>query len=881
MLSLSDLCCEHEGSPLGLVLKTPRFSWKLRSDTPNVLQTSYQLQIYRDKTLSTTDSMAADSKKQCLWDSGVQDCDASVLVTCGLPGLEAKTKYTWQVQVTDNQDRTATASGTFETGLGDWENPFGKWITGDAAGTSTVYLPSPLLRKTFSAEKPLAFARLYVTAQGVYEMSLNGKRVGEDYMTPGWTSYLKRTQYQTFDVTKALLTGENVLGASVGNGWFFSTLAKENHRDIYGKERGLLAELHLTYADGSEDIIATDESWKSHVGPTLCSEIYDGESYDARLEVAAWDTAACPDANWNPVRTVKSEVTRLVPQEVEPVRIHEILKPVTVITTPEGDTVLDFGQNVTGFVRFTIDGPEGATITLEHAEVFDKDGNFYLANMRAAKNLIHYTLKGTGPETWHPKFTFQGFRLVRIKTENLSWKPEQFTACVLHSEMRTSASFTCASPLVNQLYKNIVWGQKGNFLDVPTDCPQRDERLGWTGDAQAFVRTACTLMDTARFFTKWLHDLSADQLPNGCVPVIIPNVIAEQPDQPEQGVSSAAWGDAATICPWTVYRCYNEKNLLEAQFPSMKKWVDWITAQGGDGLWNVGFHFGDWLGLDAKPDSYVGATPTDLIATAFYAHSTDLLVKSATVLGYTEEADIYEALYKKIVGCFRHEFITPNGRLAAPTQTAHVLALHFDLLKESDRPRAIKDLAKLVEENDIALTTGFVGTPYLCHVLTRFGRHDLAGKLLLREKYPSWLYQVTKGATTIWEHWDGIKEDGSFWCADMNSFNHYAYGAIADWLFQVVAGIDMDVETPAYKHIVVRPQPFDGMPHAEASLETPYGAVRSCWTVSDGTFKLTLDVPANTTATVYLPGKADYEALTVGSGMRQVFSAPIKETVLT
>ncbi len=870
MLSLYDLTCEHEESPLGLALKTPRFSWKLRSDTANTLQAAYRLQIFCEKNLPETGNDAADSTdKTVLWDSGLISSDASVLVKCGLPVLEPETQYTWQVNVNDNQDRTAVGMGSFETGLGNWESPIGKWITGDAAGVPTADLASPLLRKSFTIEKTVTRARLYVTAQGVYEVSLNGKRVGEDYMTPGWTSYLNRIQYQTFDITASLLAGENAMGASFGNGWFTSTLGWQDNREIYGKERAILAELHLSYADGSTEVIATDESWKSHDGPTLCSEIYHGETYDARLEVCGWDKAGLADADWQPVRTVQPVVTKLIPQEGESVRIHEMLKPVEVITTPDGDTVLDFGQNITGFVRFTVDGPEGATLTLEHAEVFDKDGNFYLGNMRSAKNLIHYTLKGKGPETWNPKFTFQGFRLVRIKTENLTWAAEQFTACVLHSEMRTSASFTCARPLVNQLYKNIIWGQKGNFLDVPTDCPQRDERLGWTGDAQAFVRTACTNMDAARFFTKWLHDLSADQLPDGGVPFVIPDVFAGKPDQAH---SSAAWGDAATICPWTVYRCYNEKELLEEQFPSMKKWVDWITAQGGDGLWNIGFHFGDWLGLDAKPDSYIGATPTDLIATAFYAYSTQLLLQAAAVLGYREEIAAYEPLHQKIVDRFRAEFVTPNGRLAAPTQTGHVLALHFDLLKEADRPRAIKDLAKLVEDNDTSLTTGFVGTPYLCHVLTRFGRHDLAGKLLLREKYPSWLYPVTKGATTIWEHWDGIKEDGSFWSADMNSFNHYAYGAIGDWLFQVVAGIDMDAAVPAYKKIIVRPQPFDGMPHAEASLETPYGTVRSSWTVTDDAFKLSLDIPANTTATVFLPGKADHEAIEIGSGNGQSFT---------
>ena len=699
-------------------------------------------------------------------------------------------------------------------------------------------------------------------------MTLNGQRIGNDWMTPGWTSYRKRTQYQTYDVTCLLNVGENVLGASLGNGWFCSTLAWSDNRDFYGNQRALLAELHIQYEDGLSEIIATDTTWKTHSGPTLRSEIYHGETYDANLEENWWNKPGYSASQWKSVHVITPTIMNLVPQENDPVRIHEMLKPIEVITTPQGDTVLDFGQNITGFVRFTVEGPSGAVLTLEHAEIFDKDGNYYLDNMRSAKNLLQYTLKGNGPETWNPKFTFQGFRLVRVKAEGFTWKPEQFTACVLHTAMKPTASFTCSNPLVNQLYKNVVWGQKGNFLDVPTDCPQRDERLGWTGDAQAFIRTACTNMDTAKFFTKWLRDLSADQLEDGGVPFVIPSVL---PQKPNEGHSSAAWGDAATICPWTIYRCFDDIDLLSEQYPSMKKWVDWITNRGGDGLWNTGFHFGDWLGLDAKPDSYIGATPTDLIATAFYAHSAELTAKSALLLGLKEDAEYYDMLHSKIVERFQNEFVTPNGRLVSPTQTGYVVALHFNLLKETDRPRASDMLAKLVEDNDTALTTGFVGTPYLCHVLSRFGKHELAGKLLLREKYPSWLYPVTKGATTIWEHWDGIKEDGSFWSADMNSFNHYAYGAIADWMFQVIAGIDLDKDIPAYEHIIIRPRPIQGLTHAEAIFESPYGAIKSSWFIENEQFTLTLDIPANTTADVYLPGQAEHEVQRIGSGTGQRF----------
>ena len=862
MLHLYDLRCEHRTHPIGLATGSPRFSWKLRSDREDVLQTTCRLTL----------AACRSDGDEALWDSGETEDGHSVLVPCDLPFLAPRTQYRWTVTVTDNHGETATAEATFETGLGDWAAPVGCWISGDAPDASTEGLASPLLRKEFTITGRVRAARLHATAQGVYELTLNGRRVGDDWMSPGWTAYGKRLAYQTYDVTELLSAGGNVLGASLGNGWYCGNLAWASNRNLYGTERALLAELHLSFEDGSETVIATDGSWRCHTGPTLCSEIYHGETHDARLQLSGWDGPDFDASEWMPAREVKPTATRLVPQEAEPVRIHEMLSPAASFTTPQGDHVLDFGQNLTGFVRFTVSGPEGALLVLDHAEVLDAEGNFYTENMRSARNEIRYILSGNSPETWNPRFCFQGFRYVRVRSEGFEWEPGQFTACVLHTAMRPTATFSSSSPLLDKLFRNITWGQKGNFLDVPTDCPQRDERLGWTGDAQAFIRMACTNYDAASFFTKWLRDLAAEQLPDGGVPFVIPNVL---PTKEKEGHSSAAWGDAATICPWTVWRCFGDDRLLAEQLPSMKAWVDWITAQGGDGLWNTGFHFGDWLGLDAKPDSYVGATPKDLIATAFYAHSTDLVARAAAQTGHEEEAAHYRALHAHIVKRFRDEFVTPNGRLAAPTQTAHVLALHFDLLAEKDRPRAIADLAALVEEAGVALTTGFVGTPYLCHVLTRFGRHDLAGRLLLREQYPSWLYPVTKGATTIWEHWDGIREDGSFWSRDMNSFNHYAYGAIGDWMFQVLAGIDLDPEVPAYRVIRIRPRPIDGITHAEAELDTPYGPVRTAWQVEDGRFTLTVDVPANAEAIVRLPGQAEHEAVRVGSCHARTFTAAI------
>jgi len=575
------------------------------------------------------------------------------------------------------------------------------------------------------------------------------------------------------------------------------------------------------------------------------SEIYHGETYDARLEMSGWNNTGFDDGAWTETALLEYAGGELVAQENVPVRAVEEITPSNIITTPLGETVLDFGQNLVGRVCFDVSGPADTEVILQHAEVLDRDGNFYTANLRSAKQTVKYILKGSGKETYEPHFTFQGFRYLKVEGYPGELKLSAFKAKVLHSDMEATGSFKCSNDLVNQLQHNILWGQKGNFLDVPTDCPQRDERLGWTGDAQMFIRTACFNMNVAPFFSKWLKDLYADQTREKGVPFVIPHVLDEN------GYSSAAWGDAATICPWTVYTCYDDKRILEIQYESMKQWVEYMESQGEDKfLWNTGFHFGDWLGLDSKADSYVGATPIDFIATAFYAYSTALLAKTADVLGKHEDAAKYTNLHSSILESFRKEFVTETGRLVSPTQTGHVLALMFNLVEEKHRKRTIDTLVKYLEESKIHLTTGFVGTPYLCYVLSQNGYNDMAYKLLLQTDYPSWLYPITKGATTIWEHWDGIREDGSFWSTDMNSFNHYAYGSIGDWMYRVVAGIDAG--KPGYKHILLKPQPGEGLTFAQASYQSMYGEIKSGWNREGSAIEINFEIPANTTAEIIL-----------------------------
>ena len=830
--------CEYKENPVGIDVLIPRISWQLESENRGILQESYRIQVSKEDTFSTF-----------AWDSGKVDSDQSLYVEYAGENLESRTRYFYRIKVWDNKGSESQWSSTafWEIGLLkniDWK---ASWITSQNTENADELKECPHIRKEFRAKGKIRSARIYSTALGLYELYINGVIADDTLFAPGWTSYGKRLQYQTYDVTGLLKNGANALGVILGNGWYKGNLAWSSQKCVYGDKLALLLQLNITYENGEEEVITSDSSWKTSTGPILMSEIYHGETYDARLEITGWNNAGFDDGAWTETALLEYGGGVLVAQENVPVRAVEEIVPSHIITTPTGEMVLDFGQNLVGRVCFDVNGLAGTEVILQHAEVLDRDGNFYTANLRAAKQTVKYILKGSCKETYEPHFTFQGFRYLKVEGYPGELKLSAFKAKVLHSDMEVTGSFKCSSDLVNQLQHNILWGQKGNFLDVPTDCPQRDERLGWTGDAQMFIRTACFNMNVAPFFAKWLKDLYADQTREKGVPFVIPHVLDGN------GYSSAAWGDAATICPWTVYTCYGDKRILEVQYESMKQWVEYMESQGDDRyLWNTGFHFGDWLGLDSKADSYVGATPTDFIATAFYAYSTGLLAKTAEILGKHEDVDKYTRLYSRILESFRKEFVTETGRLVSPTQTGHVLALMFDLVEEKHIKRTIDTLVKYLEESKIHLTTGFVGTPYLCHVLSQNGYNDMAYKLLLQTDYPSWLYQITKGATTIWEHWDGIRENGSFWSTDMNSFNHYAYGSIGDWMYRVAAGIDAG--KPGYKHIIVRPQPGEGLTFAQASHQSMYGEIKSGWNRAGSAMEINIEIPANTTAEIILPG---------------------------
>ena len=534
-----------------------------------------------------------------------------------------------------------------------------------------------------------------------------------------------------------------------------------------------------------------------------------------------------------------------------PIRRIEELKPLSIRRTPAGETVVDMGQNMVGWVRLRVHGPAGTTVRLQHAEVLDKSGNFYTANLRTAQQTDTYTLKGGSEELYEPHFTFHGFRYVKVDGFPGTLTPDALTGIVVHSDMPRTGRFESSDAMLNQLYHNIVWGQKGNFVGVPTDCPQRDERLGWTGDAQVFSRTAAFNYDVAGFFTNWLADVTVDQRSIGSIPDVIPDVLTR--GQPN-ATSSAGWGDAAVIIPWTMYLAYGDTRLLERQYPSMRKYVEYQRRVAGDKLlWNSGWHYGDWLAFSTTRADYPGATTDkDLIATAFFAHSTDLLARSAQALGKDDDARAYRDLFDRIRAAWTQEYVTASGRIGANTQTAYALALEFHLLSAAQRSDAGERLAANVRQFG-HLTTGFLGTPYLTDALSETGHLTEAYRLLLNKTYPSWLYPITQGATTIWERWDGQKPDSSFQETSMNSFNHYAYGAIGDWMVRVVAGLDLDEAVPGYKHLVIRPQPGGTLTSARAELMTQYGSAASGWKIEDGRLRLEVRVPANARATVRLP----------------------------
>jgi len=857
-IEVSHLRTEYMTNPLGIDVARPRLSWQLHSDRRGARQTAYRI------LAAATEDSLVETGQDVLWDSGKVPSDQSAHIEYAGPPLRSAQRVWWKVRVWDEYDQPSpwSAPAWWEMGLlerAEWQ---GKWIGGPLVGGPHTSSPCPFLRKSFTLTQPVVSARLYVTALGLYECYLNGRRVGEDLFTPGWTDYKKRVQYKVYDVTNMLAPGENALGAILGDGWYCGNVAWYG-RQQYGDRPRLLAQLCLTLADSSAITVATDESWKVSYGPILESDILMGESYDARLEMPGWDAPGFDDASWLPAIVFDDPAIRLVATNGPTVRrmqeLCPVKEPLRIGSWPRPKWIYDLGQNMVGRVRLKVSGPRGTTITIRHGEMLNPDGSLYTENLRSARATDHYTLKGEGIEIYEPRFTFHGFRYVEISGFPGRPPRDLVTGVVIHSDTPPAGTFECSNPLVNRLQHNIVWGQKGNFVDIPTDCPQRDERLGWTGDAQVFIRTATFNMDVAAFFTRWQHDLADAQYPSGAIPPVAPNVLSS--DHKEEFPGGPAWEDAFIICPWTIYLCYGDKRLLEVHYQALTRFVDYLVrrhktlASDAQSEYPAELGFGDWLAQDGSTDRR-GATPRELIGTAFLAHSTRLMARTAAILGRTGDAEKYTRLYQEARRTFIHRYVTPAGLVIGQTQTAYVLALHFDLLPDELRPAVVEALVRDIEKRDMHLSTGFVGTPYLPHVLTNAGRPEIAYALLMQKTCPSWLYPVLQGATTIWERWDGWTREKGFQNPGMNSFNHYAYGSIGAWLYTTVAGIDADPEQPGYKHIIMRPRPGGGLTYARAEYESLYGRIVSEWHIDRQRFDWLVVIPPNTTATLYIPAGA-------------------------
>ncbi len=842
---------EHLDAALGIGSASPRLSWRVQTETAGWLQTAYEIEAQAPTGLP-------------LGQTGRVESGESAWVEWPFAPLPARQQAEVRVRAWGSDGLALAWSEwtALEVGLLQPEDWSAAFVTPEWPAEPLPARPAPLLRREFELKAGICQARLYISALGVYEAQINGQPVGDHVLAPGWTSYLHQLRYQTFDVTSLLREGANAIGAMLGDGWFRGRLGFGGGRpNIYGDRLALLVQLEVTYADGSTQRILTDESWRAATGALLENDLYDGEVYDARLEKAGWSEPGYADSAWAGVQRLEWNLATLRAPVGPPVRRTALLAPVAITRSPSGRTLVDFGQNLVGRLRIQVSGPAGQEITLRHAEVLE-NGELSTRPLRHAKATDRYILKGGGLETWEPRFTFHGFRYAEVTGWPGELQANDLCAVVCHSDMERTGWFECSDPLLNRLHENAVWSMRGNFLDIPSDCPQRDERLGWTGDIQVFSPTASFLYNTSGFLTSWLRDVAAEQQTyGGVVPFVVPNVLPGTPPP------AAAWGDAGVVVPWVLYQRFGDTQILRDQFDSMRAWVDVLERAAGETrLWDTGFQFGDWLDPAAPPDNPAAArTPSFIVATAYFARSAQLVGQAAAVLGRAAEEQHYLALAGEVRAAFNREYVTTSGRLLSDSSTAYALALQFALLEnESQRRHAGKRLAALARANGYRIGTGFVGTPLICDALCGVGLPDVAFRLLTTRDCPSWLYPVTMGATTIWERWDSLLPNGAVNPGEMTSFNHYALGAVADWMQREIGGLAP--AAPGYRRLEIAPRLGGGLTHARAQHLTPYGMATCAWQMEQGRLSLSVEVPPNTTARVTLPGQPDAAPFEVGSG---------------
>jgi alpha-L-rhamnosidase len=927
--TVSNLRCEYLVNPLGIDERSPRLSWTLESEARGARQLAYRIRV-----ASTAEKLAAGEAD--LWDTGPIESDQTTHIAYTGKPLASRATAFWTVEVRPTSEKSPESKielpsaatvqnpkskilsdpARFSLGLlspNDWS---ARWITHDpkiitrdsAATTGTLLEPGTpaLFRREIDLPAPIARATLYATARGIFEFRANGQRIGEDLFAPEWTDYDKRIHYRSYDVTALLNPGRNALAATLGDGWWTGYVGWQETRARYGSlENSLLAQLEVELTDGRRLTFGTDSSWTCNTGPILTSDWMMGETYDARREHPGWDQPNFSSDSvshpspftlhsshpWLAARETPAPTVPLVAQRSEPVRITELLKPVSLTEITPGVFIYDLAQNISGWARLKLPPlPAGTRITIRHGERLSPDGTLYVENLRRAKATDTYITRGasfdaaarisepspsshpfdsTSPirpsgETYEPHFTFHGFQFVELTGFPPGIKPDitTVTGCAIHSATPPAGHFECSNADVNRLWLNGVWSQRDNFLSVPTDCPQRDERLGWMGDAQVFLRTASYNMDVAAFFTKWMIDVEDAQTPEGIFPDVAPRL---REGENFIGLGNlggaAAWADAGVIIPHTLWRVYGDRRIIEKHYGAMVKWVDWIASHNPSGLRlnQLANNYGDWLCIPSDTSFGTHSPMKNLLATAYWADDCTKLAEIARELGRPADAARFTKMFETVRAAFQKEWVQPNGRITTDTQTGYLLALAFNLLPENLRAPALEHLVADIKSLDWHLSTGFVGISHLNPQLTLAGRADVAYKLLLRDDYPSWLYPVKHGATTIWERWNGWTHQDGFFNPHMNSFNHYSLGSVGEWLFRHVAGIELDSAKPGFQHFILRPfipSPETGLTHARATYRTLHGEILSAWRHNGSTLTWEIHIPANCTAQVFIPGHA-------------------------
>ncbi|OZB98240.1 family 78 glycoside hydrolase catalytic domain [Paenibacillus sp. XY044] len=843
---VTDCRTEYLTEPLGLDVLQPRLFWKIASDERHVHQSAYRILVSASR-----DSLSRDVGE--MWDSGRLESDQSTHITYEGTALASDTDYFWKVCVWTGKDSSPVWSEPQRWSMGilsrtGWK---AQWI-GRKADPGLEKQPAPLFRKEIHAAADVKRAMVYVTALGIYQLRVNGEIVSHLF-APGWTDYNKRVQVQAFDVTSKLHQGSNAIGAILGEGWYSGTVGFL-HDKVYGERPFLFLQLSVEYTDGTKELFVTDGSWKTADGPIRYSDFIKGELYDATAERTEWDEAGYDDADWQ-LPDIRPGYNGLLTAAIEPpIRITRTLKPISVRKTETGTYIYDMGQNMVGWTELTVAGERGTKVTLSHAEMLNPDGTLYLENLREAVQQDHYILNGGGEERYEPHFTFHGFRYVELIGYPGEPDLDTIIGKVVHSDTAVAGSLTTSDPMVNKLYSNITWGQRGNFLSVPTDCPQRDERLGWTGDAQIFARAATYNMDVSRFFEKFIGDMIDAQQPSGAFTDVAPDAgwIRHKMWNTRLNWSApdnAGWGDAGVIIPWTVYLMYGDRRILETHYDAMVRWIEYLISMSDHFVRPAYANYGDWLSIDAD-------TPKDVLATAYFAYSAKVMGLISETLGKTDDKRRFDQCFADISAAFRQAFVDEQGRIHGETQTVYVLALQFGLLTPEQQLQAAAHLAEDIRARGNRLSTGFLGVGYLLPALTDHGHLDLAYTLLLQEEFPSWMYSIKHGATTIWERWDGWTEHNGFQTPSMNSFNHYSLGSVGEWMFRYMAGLEADPEKPGFKHAVIQPHPDGRVTSVQASYDSLYGRHEVRWEVTEsGGFLLQVTVPANTTATVHVPGR--------------------------